>query len=65
MPDKVQDAVAKQLRDLPFVYGGIAQTEVRARFSKLLAELLPGDLNGVIFPSSGAEANEAAIRIAR
>lgn len=39
--------------------------EVRARLSKLLAEILPGDLNGMVFPSSGSEANEAAIMCAR
>ena len=39
--------------------------EVRCRLSALLAELMPGDLDGFLFPSGGAEANEAAIRIAR
>lgn len=26
---------------------------------------MPGDINGFLFPSGGAEANEAAVRIAR
>ena len=65
VPQQVQDAVGRQLRDLPFVYSGLAMTEPRARLSKLLAELIPGDINGFIFPSSGAEANEGAIRMAR
>ena len=58
-------AVNKQLTDLPFVYGGIGLAEIRARFSKLMSEILPGDLQGMVFPSSGSEANEAAIMMAR
>jgi len=38
---------------------------VRARLSKLLAEISPGDINGFLFPTGGTEANEAAIRMAR
>merc|ERR550514_405588 len=30
-----------------------------------MAEILPGDINGFLFPTGGAEANEAAVRIAR
>ena len=41
------------------------QTPVRARLSKLLSDIVPGDINHFLFPSSGAEANEAAVRIAR
>ena len=65
VPAQVRAAVTKQLDTLPFVYGGMAMTEPRARLSKLLAELIPGDISGFIFPSSGAEANEGAIRMAR
>ena len=39
--------------------------QVRARLSSMLADLCPGDVNGFLFPSSGGEANEAAIRMAR
>jgi len=49
---------------LLFVYPGAA-TEVRARFSKKLADLLPGDLNTFFFTLGGAEANENAVRAAR
>eukprot|EP00913_Durusdinium_trenchii_P010084 g9457.t1 len=38
---------------------------VRAQLAALLAELAPGDLNGFLFPSSGSEANDCAIRLAR
>ena len=65
VPEHIRKAVADQMEKLPFVYSGLAMTEPRARLSKLLAELLPGDLNGFIFPSSGGEANEGAIRMAR
>jgi adenosylmethionine-8-amino-7-oxononanoate aminotransferase len=65
LPDAVIEATTKQMRDLPFVYGGLGITEVRARLSKLMTEILPGDLHGMVFPSSGSEANEAAIMMAR
>jgi taurine--2-oxoglutarate transaminase len=38
---------------------------VRARLSKRLAELVPGDLNTFFFTLGGAEANENAIKAAR
>jgi adenosylmethionine-8-amino-7-oxononanoate aminotransferase len=59
------NATAKQMKDLTFVYGGLGITEIRARLSKLIAQILPGDLQGMVFPSSGSEANEAAIMMAR
>ena len=65
VPPQVVDAVTQQLNDLPMSYGGMGNTEIRVRLGKLLSELLPGDINGFLFPSGGSEANEAAIRIAR
>jgi len=65
VPPAVMDAITKQLGTVPFVYSGLALTEVRARISALMAEIVPGDITGFLFPSSGAEANEAAIRMAR
>jgi adenosylmethionine-8-amino-7-oxononanoate aminotransferase len=47
------------------VYSGLGHVEVRGRLSKLFAEICPGDINGFMFPSSGNEANECAIRMAR
>ena len=46
-------------------YGGIGITEVRTRMNQLMAEILPGNIRPAVFPSSGAEANEAAIMMAR
>lgn len=65
IPDTVVDATMKQMQSLMYVYGGLGITEVRARLSKLMTEILPGDLQGMVFPSSGSEANEAAIMMAR
>jgi len=39
--------------------------EVRARLSSLISSILPSGLTGCAFPSSGSEANEAAITMAR
>lgn len=65
VPEAVIQAAAQQMRELPFVYGGIGITEVRARLNQLMAEILPGGLRAAVFPSSGAEANEAGIMMAR
>lgn len=65
IPQSIIDATMKQMQDLPFVYGGLGITEIRARLSKLMSDILPGDLQGTVFPSSGSEANEAAIMMAR
>jgi len=65
LPPAVLEATSKQQQKLPFVYSGLGITEIRARLSKLISQILPGDLQGMVFPSSGSEANEAAIMMAR
>lgn len=65
IPEAVIEATAFQMRQLPYVYGGIGITEVRTRMNQLMAEILPGNLRAAVFPSSGAEANEAGIMMAR
>lgn len=65
LPQSVLDATMQQMKELPFIYGGLGIVEVRARLSALCGEILPGDLEGMVFPSSGSEANEAAIMCAR
>lgn len=55
-------AMSKQLSR---VHVGSFTTEHRAELVRLLAELAPGDLNRTQFYSSGAEAVEAAIRLAK
>lgn len=62
---KVIAAMKAQLdRHLLYAFPHSA-TEIRARLSKKLAELVPGDINTFFFTLGGAEANENAIRAAR
>ena len=61
---KVLEAMKKQMDSLLYSFPGSA-TEVRARVSKKLAELVPGDINTFFFTLGGAEANENAIKAAR
>jgi taurine--2-oxoglutarate transaminase len=57
-------AIQDQAEKLAYVGPGWA-TEVRAELSKLLLEVLPKGLEKFFFATSGTEANEAAIKIAR
>jgi taurine--2-oxoglutarate transaminase len=61
---KVIAAIQRQVETLAYVFPGMV-TEVRARLSKRLAELVPGHLNTFFFTLGGAEANENAIKAAR
>ena len=65
VPPAIAQAAAHQINTLPFTYGGIGIPEVRTRMNQLMAEILPGNLRAAVFPSSGAEANEAGILMAR
>src|SRR5256885_13824193 len=57
--------VAAMQRQIARVHVGSFTTEHRAALVKLIAELTPGDLNRSQFYSSGAEAIEAALRLAQ
>ena len=61
---KVIAAMKEALDGLIYIFPQTA-TEARARLGKLLAEIMPGDLNTFFFTLGGAEANENAIRAAR
>ncbi len=61
---KVIEAIQSQAATLAYAYPGMA-TEVRAKLSKRLAELVPGDINTFFYTLGGAEANENAIKAAR
>ena len=61
---KVAEAVQNQMKDLSYVYPGMA-TDIRAKVSKQLAQLAPGTLNKTFFTLGGAEATENAIKLAR
>ena len=57
--------VAALQRQIARVHVGSFTSEHRAALVKLLAELAPGDLNRTQLYSSGAEAVEAAVRLAK
>lgn len=60
----VIDAIKDQAQKLPYAAPGFA-TEARADLCKVLLEVLPKGLEKFYFSTSGTEANEAAIKIAR
>src|SRR5581483_8460893 len=57
--------VAALQRQVARVHVGSFTSEHRAALVKLLADITPGDLNRTQFYSSGAEAVEAAVRLAK
>lgn len=59
------DAIVDQLETLPYAYPGMFISPIRAKLSKLLADIVPGDINTFMFPSAGTEAVEGAMRIAQ
>ncbi len=62
--ERVVQAIAAQASKLPTAASPFA-TEPKGRLAKLLAEITPGDVKKTFFSTSGAEANEGAIKIAR
>src|SRR5208337_4258643 len=61
---RVVESIAEQARELCYAAPGYA-TDVRARLSSKLLEVLPEGLEKFFFTTSGTEANEAAFKIAR
>lgn len=61
---KIVAAIAEQARTLSYAVPGFA-TEPRAALSAALLEVLPHGVNRFFFSTSGTEANEAALKIAR
>jgi taurine---2-oxoglutarate transaminase len=57
-------SIEEQARKLPYISPAYA-TDVRAELSRVLLEVLPRGLDKFFFTTSGTEANEAAIKIAR
>lgn len=62
--DNVAEAVAEQAKEGAY-YQPSYTTEPRARLGAKLAEVTPGNLSKTFFSTSGTEAVEAAIKIAR
>lgn len=60
----VVEAICKQARDLCFVAPGFA-TSVRARLAEKLLEVVPKGIEKFFFATSGTEANECAVKMAR
>ncbi|WP_096389673.1 aminotransferase family protein [Halopenitus persicus] len=61
---RVSEAIAEQAADVPYVAPNYT-TEARARLGEKLAEITPGNLSKTFFSTSGTEAIEAAIKIAK
>jgi len=61
---RIVEAISKQAARLETAASPFA-TEAKAKLSKLVAEVTPGDIKKTFFSTSGAEANEGAIKIAR
>ncbi len=61
---RIAEAIAEQARTLAYAAPGFA-TEARARLSAALLDVLPKGLARFFFSTSGTEANEAALKIAR
>ena len=60
----VVEAIARQARELTYAAPSFA-TRARARLSQALDEVVPAGLHHYFFSTSGTEANEAALKIAR
>uniref|UniRef100_A0A7S4LDJ6 Aspartate aminotransferase family protein n=1 Tax=Eutreptiella gymnastica TaxID=73025 RepID=A0A7S4LDJ6_9EUGL len=65
MDPRIIQRVVKQMEEIAYVYPGVGVTPIRVQLTALLRDMFPGDLNTFTFPSSGAEAVEAALRAAR
>jgi putrescine aminotransferase len=64
--DEIVDAVAAQMRQLPFYPSFFnSTTEPAIRLAERLAELAPARLKHATFCNSGSEANETALKIIR
>ncbi|MGI0067367.1 MAG: aspartate aminotransferase family protein [Thermoplasmata archaeon] len=61
---RVAEAIAQQARTLPYLAPGMT-SPVRAELSQRLREIIPPGLDHFFFSTSGTEANEAALKIAR
>ncbi len=62
-PTEVIEAVNRQANTL-FFYSNVAPMEIRERAARKLVEFAGGDFDSVFFCNSGAEANEAALKLA-
>ncbi|MCJ7694319.1 MAG: aminotransferase class III-fold pyridoxal phosphate-dependent enzyme, partial [Anaerolineaceae bacterium] len=61
---KVINAISDQVRELSFA-GPHMATKPRATLGKMLAEIMPGNLDHFLYTLGGSDANENAVKIAR
>src|ERR1043165_9051168 len=61
----VAEAIAEQAARLEYVHTGFFTSEAAEELAALIADMSPGDLDRVWFTSSGSEAIEAALKLAR
>jgi len=62
--ERLVEAAAAQMSRLPFTPLS-RPAPVSIELARKLREILPGDLNHILFVNTGSEANEAALKIAR
>jgi taurine--2-oxoglutarate transaminase len=62
--ERIASAIGKQAAKLETAASPFA-SEPKARLAKLIAEITPGDIKKSYFSTSGAEANEGALKLAR
>jgi adenosylmethionine-8-amino-7-oxononanoate aminotransferase len=63
--DAIADAVHAQMREVAYVTGMQFTTPVLETLASMVAERAPGDLDKAFFLTSGADATEAALKVAR
>ncbi|TXH32781.1 MAG: aspartate aminotransferase family protein [Rhodospirillaceae bacterium] len=61
----IAEAMAKQAREIAFVYGGNFETDAENDLAAAIIDLAPAGFEKVYFTSGGSEANEVAFKIAR
>jgi adenosylmethionine-8-amino-7-oxononanoate aminotransferase len=62
---EIADAIYKQAKEIAYVNGTQFTNEAAEELAKEITDVLPETLNKVYFLTSGAEATEAAIKLAR
>lgn len=64
-PNIVQAITTQSRRIIQNPNSGLTYSPIRAELLKTMVEVLPGDLTRIFFTNSGAEANDAALKLAR
>ena len=62
---EIPDAMAAQARTLAFAFAGAVDNPAERELAGRLAALAPGELDRVFFVSTGSEATETAVKLAR